>query len=134
MPAGVEQRIADVVDPQQAIDAVAGAAVVYQSRSSEYTRWMDEFPALQANVADAAERAGARLVVIENLYMYGPTDGPMRETTPMAEEGQPSRAPGPTPPQPTPPPPPPHTSPTSRPGCPSPQLQADDGCMSRFPA
>ena len=72
MPAGVEQRIADVMDPQQAVDAIAGASVVYQCAAPEYTRWVQEFPALQANVADAAERAGARLVVIENLYMYGP--------------------------------------------------------------
>ena len=73
---------------QQAIDAVAGASVVYQCAAPEYTRWVQEFPALQANVADAAERAGARLVVIENLYMYGPTDGPMLETTPMAATGK----------------------------------------------
>ena len=87
MPAGVEQRIADVMDPQQAIDAVAGASVVYQCAAPEYTRWVQEFPTLQANVVDAAE-AGARLVVIENLYMYGPTEGPMLETTPMAATGK----------------------------------------------
>ena len=33
-------------------------------------------------------RPGARLVVIENLYMYGPTDGPMTESTPMAATGK----------------------------------------------
>ena len=88
MPAGVEQRIADVMDPQQAIDAIDGASVVYQCAAPEYTRWVQEFPALQANVADAAERAGARLVVIENLYMYGPSQGPMLETTPMAATGK----------------------------------------------
>ena len=60
MPAGVEQRIADVMEPQQAIDAVAGASVVYQCAAPEYTRWVQEFPTLQANVADAAERAGAQ--------------------------------------------------------------------------
>jgi nucleoside-diphosphate-sugar epimerase len=61
---------------------------VYQCTAPEYTRWVDEFPTLQANVADAAEAAGARLVVVENLYMYGPTSGPMRETTPMAATGK----------------------------------------------
>src|SRR6188474_2377560 len=88
MRAGVEQRIADVMDPQQAIDAIAGASVVYQCAAPEYTRWVQEFPALQANVVDAAERAGARLVVVENLYMYGPSAGPMLETTPMAATGK----------------------------------------------
>jgi nucleoside-diphosphate-sugar epimerase len=85
---GVEARSADVMDRQQAIEAVAGASVVYQCAMPAYTRWPEEFPTLQANVADAAEQAGARLVVAENLYMYGPTDGPMRETTPMAATGR----------------------------------------------
>ena len=84
----VEGRIADVMDRQQAIDAIAGASVVYQCAAPEYTRWVDEFPRLQANVADAAEQAGARLIVVENLYMYGPTDGPMTESTPMAATGK----------------------------------------------
>ena len=86
--AAVENRTADVMDRQQAIDAIEGASVVYQCAAPEYTRWLDEFPTLQANVADAAELAGARLVVIENLYMYGPTDGPMTESTPMAATGK----------------------------------------------
>ena len=90
-PAGdpaVEGRSADVMDRQQAIDAVAGASVVYACAAPTYTRWVDEFPTLQANVADAAEAAGARLVAVENLYMYGPTDGPMTESTPMAATGK----------------------------------------------
>ena len=88
MPAGVEQRIADVMVPQEAFDAITGASVVYQCAAPEYTRWSQEFPALQASVADATERAGARLVVVENLYMYGPSDGPMQETTPMGAMGK----------------------------------------------
>ena len=84
----IEQRVADVMDRRQAFEAIAGATVVYGCAAPEYTRWVDEFPTLQANVADAAEAAGARLVVIENLYMYGPTTGPMQETTPMAATGK----------------------------------------------
>ena len=46
-----------------------------------YHRWADEFPPLQAAVVDAAGAAGARLVVLKNLYMYGPTGGaPMTES------------------------------------------------------
>src|SRR5262245_66140320 len=40
----VEQRVADVMDRPQAIEAVAGASVVYQTSAPEYTRWVDEFP------------------------------------------------------------------------------------------
>ena len=67
---------------------VAGASVVYQCAMPAYTRWVQEFPQLQANVADAAEASGAKLVAMENLYMYGPTDGPMTESTPMAATGK----------------------------------------------
>ena len=70
MDPSVEQRLADVMDASQATEAIAGASVVYHCAAPAYTRWVDEFPQLQANVADAAERAGARLVVLENLYMY----------------------------------------------------------------
>src|ERR687891_1955069 len=88
MDASVQQVSADVMDRDQAMRAVAGASVVYHCAMPPYTRWAEEFPQLQANVADAAEAAGAKLVVVENLYMYGPTDGPMTETTPMAATGK----------------------------------------------
>ena len=86
--ASVEQVNADVMDRDQVMRAVADASVVYHCAMPPYTRWAEEFPQLQANVADAAEAAGAKLVVIENLYMYGPTDGPMTESTPMAATGK----------------------------------------------
>ena len=84
----VEQVTADVMDREQAIRAVAGASVVYHCAMPAYTRWAEEFPQLQANVVDAAEAAGAKLVAVENLYMYGPQTGPMTEATPMAATGK----------------------------------------------
>jgi hypothetical protein len=53
----------------------AGAAVVYQALNPPYSRWTEEFPALQAGVLAAAESAGARLVSLENVYMYGRPHG-----------------------------------------------------------
>ncbi|HMQ26044.1 MAG TPA: hypothetical protein PKA98_08650, partial [Acidimicrobiales bacterium] len=47
-------------------------------------RWPEEFPALQAGIVDAAEAAGALLVVAENLYGYGPHDGSLTEDLPLA--------------------------------------------------
>lgn len=87
-PPGVELRTADLADPAQAAAAIAGAAVVYHCAAPAYTRWVEEFTGLQANVADAAEATGAKLVALENLYMYGPVDGPMRESTPTAATGK----------------------------------------------
>ena len=46
-----------------------------------YHRWAEEFPPLQQAVLGAAKAAEAKLVVLENLYMYGPTVGPLSETT-----------------------------------------------------
>jgi nucleoside-diphosphate-sugar epimerase len=57
---------------------------VYQCVNAPYTQWPERFPTLQRGVL-AAERTGARLVVLENLYGYGPTGGkPMTEDLPVA--------------------------------------------------
>jgi nucleoside-diphosphate-sugar epimerase len=82
---GVDWRSADASDPEAAADAAKGAAVVYQCLNAPYTRWPRFFPALQAGVLIAAERAGALLVSLENVYGYGPTGGaPMTEDVPLA--------------------------------------------------
>lgn len=75
----------DVTDPQFARAAAQGAGTVYFCLNApNYHRWPEEFPPLQAAVVDAASAAGARLVVLENLYMYGPTGGaPLTESTPV---------------------------------------------------
>ena len=49
--------------------------------AANYAEWASEFPPLQRGVLAGAEAAGARLVVLDNLYAYGPTGGrPMVET------------------------------------------------------
>ena len=51
------------------------------------------FPPLQRGVLVAAERTGALLVSLENLYGYGPTGGrPMTEDLPLAATGVKGRA------------------------------------------
>ena len=40
-----------------------------------YSRWNEEFPPLQRGVLAGAAHAGARLVVLDNLYAYGPPRG-----------------------------------------------------------
>ncbi|HSL56205.1 MAG TPA: NAD-dependent epimerase/dehydratase family protein [Acidimicrobiales bacterium] len=79
-----DTRTADVADPVAAKEALADAAVVYQCAQPAYHRWPQEFPALQAAVADAAAASGAVLVVVDNLYGYGPVAGPMTEDLPLA--------------------------------------------------
>lgn len=82
---GVEWRSADATDPAAATQAARGAAVIYRCLNAPYTDWPDRFPPLQRGVLKAAERNGALLVTLENLYGYGPTAGrPMTEELPLA--------------------------------------------------
>jgi nucleoside-diphosphate-sugar epimerase len=82
---GIEWRAADATDPDAASDAAKGATVVYQCLNAPYAQWPELFPPLQRGVLAAAERTGALLVCLENLYGYGPTGGrPMTEDLPLA--------------------------------------------------
>jgi nucleoside-diphosphate-sugar epimerase len=60
--------------------------VVYDcANPAEYHRWDEVLPPLKRGIREAAARAGARLVVLDCLYMYGrPQAGvPFDEDTPM---------------------------------------------------
>ena len=82
---GVDWRGADAADPEAATDAAKGATVIYQCLNAPYTKWAERFPPLQRGVLTAAERNGALLVSLENLYGYGPTHGKsMTEDLPLA--------------------------------------------------
>jgi len=91
--AGVDWRAADAADPEAAAGAAKGASVIYQCLNAPYTQWPQRFPPLQRGVLAAAERAGALLVSLENLYGYGPAGGrPMTEDLPLAAAGVKGRA------------------------------------------
>ena len=85
LPGGADWRAADAADAEAAADAAKGASVIYQCLNAPYTQWPERFPPLQRGVLAAAERTGALLVSLENLYGYGPTGGrPMTEDLPLA--------------------------------------------------
>jgi nucleoside-diphosphate-sugar epimerase len=80
----IDWRAADVTDLDAATAAAKGASVVYQCLNASYTRWPKLFPPLQRGALAAAERTGALLVSLENVYGYGPTGGkPMTEDLPL---------------------------------------------------
>lgn len=81
VPAGVEQLAADVTDEADARRALAGADVVYMAAQPPYHRWRQEFPPMLASVI-AAVPDGGRLVMVDNLYGFGPGSSPMSEQTP----------------------------------------------------
>jgi nucleoside-diphosphate-sugar epimerase len=84
IPNGVEIVSADVSDPEQAIRAAGGTAVLYQALNPPYHLWQELFPGLQAAALAAAKASGARYISIDNLYMYGRVDGAMTEDSPIA--------------------------------------------------
>lgn len=84
-PRGAESVRADVTDPAQATEASRGASVVYHTGNPRYHRWAQELLPLARGIVAGASAAGARLVVLDNLYAYGvPPDGRISETTPLA--------------------------------------------------
>lgn len=83
-PTDVELVSGDAYDTAFARQAAAGAAVVYQCAQPAYHQWVDRFPPLQASILEAAAGLGARLVVAENLYMYGEVRGLIHEDLPFA--------------------------------------------------
>lgn len=87
VPAGVQVTAGDATDPAFTRQVCAGATVVYQCTNPPYTEWAERFPPLQAGVLAGATAAGAKLVAMENLYMYGPTGGKaLVETLPYAAQ------------------------------------------------
>ena len=71
VPSDVEVVAGDARDPRFTTEVTRGANVVYQTLNPPYPEWTAQFPLLQAGVLAAAEATGARLVSMENVYMYG---------------------------------------------------------------
>jgi nucleoside-diphosphate-sugar epimerase len=85
VPEGVEVVKGDAADPTFTREASEGASVVYFALNPPYDKWPELFPGLQAGVLEGAASAEAKLIAVENLYMYGPTDGrPLTEDLPYA--------------------------------------------------
>ena len=85
VPEGVKVVGGDAADPTFTREASAGASVVYFALNPPYDKWPDVFPGLQTGVLESASSAEAKLIAMENLYMYGPTGGrPLTEDLPYA--------------------------------------------------
>src|ERR671918_2272543 len=85
VPEGVEVVGGDATHEAFAREVSQGASAVYFALNPPYNKWPELFPGLQAGVIEGAASAGAKLVAMENLYMYGPTDGhPITEDLPLA--------------------------------------------------
>jgi nucleoside-diphosphate-sugar epimerase len=80
----IEHRQVDATDADAVTAAARGAAAVYDAVNPAYTRWATDWPPVAAALLAAAERTGAVLVTMSNLYAYGRPSGPMTPESPLA--------------------------------------------------
>lgn len=85
---GARADAVDARDTDRLATAILGADVVYQASSPAYHRYRQDFPPLQQSIVRAVQKTDAVLVVVENLYGYGPVQGPMTEQLPLAATGR----------------------------------------------
>ena len=84
-PQGVELVAGDLYDAAVVRRLTEGAAVAYQCAQPHYGEWPQKFPPLQAAIIEGLAGGGTKLVIGENTYMYGDTDGkPLTEDLPYA--------------------------------------------------
>jgi nucleoside-diphosphate-sugar epimerase len=86
MPAGTKFVAYDVLDPESVKAAIRGADQVVLAIGFTYDAkvWRQVWPRAMNNVVEACAASGARLVFIDNLYMMGPQNGPVREDMPLS--------------------------------------------------
>jgi nucleoside-diphosphate-sugar epimerase len=87
LPDDVEVVAANVVEAAEVERACDGAAVVYHCANLPYAKWPELHPPLMDSIIQGAATAEARLVFGDNLYAYGPVDGPLTEDLPLRATG-----------------------------------------------
>ncbi|MBB6344495.1 NAD-dependent epimerase/dehydratase family protein [Nonomuraea muscovyensis] len=83
-PAGATRVAADVADRRRLTEITAGADTLYNCVNPQYHRWLTDWPPMAESFLATAEATGAVLVILGNLYPYGPVTGPMTEDLPLA--------------------------------------------------
>ena len=86
VPEGVEVIQGDAGDREFCIKAAEGATTVYHCMNPPYYAhiWAELVPKYMENLIAAAGSAGAKLVVLDNVYMLGKPNGkPLDEDSPL---------------------------------------------------
>jgi len=84
---GFDTVHADLMDPVQTVKALEGSTHVYLCIGITYNHkiWQEQWPVVMKNVIDACSVTNAKLVFLDNNYMYGPAPlrSPFDETHPQ---------------------------------------------------
>jgi nucleoside-diphosphate-sugar epimerase len=84
LPEAVEIIASDAYDVKKNIEVTRGATAIYQCAQPHYYEWTQKFQSLQNAVLEAAVANSAKMIVGDNLYMYGSPHGqPLREDSPV---------------------------------------------------
>jgi len=81
---GITKVAADASDPVALAAAVGRPDAIYNCANPPYHRWPELWPPMAEAMLGVATTTGAVLVVMGNLYGYGPVDHPMTEDDPLA--------------------------------------------------
>ena len=84
---GLSRVAADASDPFALAEATGSADALYNCANPPYHRWSELWPPMATSMLEVAARSGAVLVIMGNLYGYGPVDHPLREDDPLAATG-----------------------------------------------
>lgn len=80
----IERIAADAGDADRLTRLTEGAVALYNCASPLYHQWFRDWPPIHAALLAAAERTGATLVTMSNLYGYGEVTGPITADTPLS--------------------------------------------------
>ena len=80
----------DVLNPESVVNACAGSEAVICCLGFPYDSriWQKAWPTAMANLLAACEKANARFIFADNLYMYGPQTSPLTEGMRLTEFGR----------------------------------------------
>ncbi|KPF79298.1 epimerase [alpha proteobacterium AAP81b] len=89
LPPAVPFTPCDLLDAGSVAAAMAGAAQIVVAIGFPYDgkTWAAAWPRAMANLVAGAEAAGARVVFLDNLYMYGAQTAPLREDMALTSVG-----------------------------------------------
>jgi nucleoside-diphosphate-sugar epimerase len=89
LPIGVQFQPCDILDAEALKAAVAGSSQVVLAVGFEYREkvWERAWPLAMANKLQACHEANARMVFVDNMYMYGPQVAPLREDMALSTLG-----------------------------------------------
>ena len=86
---GATFKPADALNRDAVVKAVGGSGQFLVAIGFPYSGvvWRDAWPRVMSNFVTACKATGARMVFLDNLYMYGPQTTPLTETMPLIDYG-----------------------------------------------